>query len=344
MGVFLFIGYLLPMEYVITENQLKTILEQSKEPAMPVIIKLFKLLNEEKKKNKTRASLLQAIEKLAPYINVPKEYALYLLELYLLNYRKDGNYSGLTKENFVDPRKMKGKTTSNPNAKLYTVAQLPFKGSNLEGYWDEDYNGKPYYKVVSYRWYPVYIFKDDKWYEVTERYSSSTSKQIRNANPVKWDDYLDSVVYTLTKDEMKMLEHGKSHDEVMKTKLEKLKSVEPEISKRKKTEKIYNSYGFENPANANIKFKVKSVDIEGDKAIVTIDVYDVLKREGNKSIPTPQNYLRGEIPNLTTKKVEDKIASKMRGELKDYTGTRQRYTHEIPPGTKIEFKFNHLKK
>ena len=39
------------MEYVITENQLKTILEQSKEPSMPVIVKLFKMLNEEKKKN-----------------------------------------------------------------------------------------------------------------------------------------------------------------------------------------------------------------------------------------------------------------------------------------------------
>ena len=332
------------MEYIISESQLKTILEQSKEPSMPVIVKLFKMLNEEKKKNKTRASLIEVIKNYAPYMNIPPEYALYLLELYVLNYRKDGDYSGLTKENFIDPRKNKGKTTTNPKAKLYTVAQLPFRGSNLEGYWSKDYYGKPYYKVVSYGWYPVYIFKDDKWYEVTGKYSSSTSKQMNNANPVKWNDYLDNKVYTLTQDEMKMLEHGKSHDEVMKTKLEKLKSIEPEISKRKKTAKIYNSYGFENPPNTNIKFKVKSVDIEGDKAIVTVDIYDVVERRGNKEVPTTQNYLKGEFPNLTTKKVEDKIASKMRGELKDYTGTRFRYTDEIPPGTKIEFKFNHLKK
>ena len=117
------------MEYIITENQLKTILEQSKEPSMALIVKLFKLLNEEKKKNKTRAAILEVIENFSQYINIPKEYSLYLLELYLLNYRKDGDYSNLTKENFVDPRKMKGKTTSNPKAKLYTIAQLPFKAS-----------------------------------------------------------------------------------------------------------------------------------------------------------------------------------------------------------------------
>jgi hypothetical protein len=86
------------------------------------------------------------------------------------------------------------------------------------------------------------------------------------------------------------------------------------------------------------------VDLEDDKAIVTIDIYDVINRENDKEVPTPQNYFKGEIPNLTPKKVEDKITIKMRDELRDYTGTRTRYTDEIPPGTKIEFKFNHLKK
>ena len=333
------------MEYIITENQLKTILEQSKEPSMPIIVKLFKLLNEEKKTHKTRAAILEVIKNFSKYINIPEEYSLYLLELYLLNYRKDGDYSGLTKENFVDPRKMKGKTTSNPKAKLYTIAQLPFKASNLEAYWTTDYKGKPYYKVVSYGWYPIYIFKDDRWYEVRGTYSSSTSKQISNANPVKWDDYLDSEVYTFTPDEMKMLEQGKSHEEIIKYKLGKLKSLEPVLSKRMKTTKTYSYQGdVDVLPSTNIKYKVKSVDLEDDKAIVTIDVYDVINRENDKEVPTSQNYLKGEIPNLTPKKVEDKITIKMRDELRDYTGTRTRYTDEIPPGTKVEFKFNHLKK
>ena len=170
------------------------ILEQSTEPSLKVISKLFKLLDEEKKKNRTRASLLEAIKKFAPYIGIPKGFEQYILELYVLNFRKDGDYSNLTKENFVDPRKQSGKVVSNPKAQLYTVAQLPFRGSNMEGYWTEDPKGVPYYKVTSYGWYPIYIFKDDKWYEVTQNYSSSTARQKSNSNPVSWgDDTFDNV-------------------------------------------------------------------------------------------------------------------------------------------------------
>ena len=80
----------------------KRLREQIEEPNEAVIVKLFKLLNEEKKKHKTRAALLGAIKNFAPYMNIPEEYSLYLLELYLLNYRKDGNYSGLNKSNFIE--------------------------------------------------------------------------------------------------------------------------------------------------------------------------------------------------------------------------------------------------
>ena len=330
------------MEYIISESQLKKILEQFNAPSMAIITKLFKMLNNEKKKHKTRAALIEVIKGYLPYLSIPEKYSLYLLELYLLNYRKDGDYSNLTKDNFVDPRKKKGKVASNTKASQYTIAQLPFKGSNLEGYWSEDRNGKPYYKVVSYGWYPIYIYKDDKWYEASAKYSSSTSKQMGNANPVSWNDYLDNQVYTLTNDEMTMLEQGKSHEEIMQAKLKKLKSVETELSKRKKTSK---TWGYPGQApQVNIKFKVKSIDIEDDKAIVTVDIYDVLKREGGREVPTTQNYLKGEIPNITPKIIEDNIKSKLRDELKDYIGTRSRYTGENPPKTQVEFKFNHLKK
>jgi hypothetical protein len=330
------------MEYIISESQLKKILEQSNEPSMGIITRLFKMLNNEKKKHKTRAALIEVIKGYSPYLNIPEKYSFYLLELYLLNYRKDGDYSNLTKDNFVDPRKMKGKVAPNTKASQYTIAQLPFKGSNLEGYWSEDRDGKPYYKVVSYGWYPIYIYKDDKWYESIKSYSSSTSKQMSNANPVSWNDFLDNVVYTLTQDEMKMLEQGKSHEEIMRAKLKKLKSAETELSKRKKTSKTW-SYDQQIP-KVNIKFKVKSIDIEDDKAIVTVDIYDVLKREDGKEVPTTQNYLKGEIPNITPKIIEDNIKSKLRGELKDYIGTRFIYTDENSPKTQVEFKFNHLKK
>ena len=334
------------MENLISQIVRKVLLEQ-KDPSMPVIVKLFKMLNEEKKKNKTRASLIQVIENYAPYMNIPSEYALYLLELYVLNYRKDGDYSGLTKGNFIDPRKQQGKTTSNPKAKLYTVAQLPFKGSNLIGRWSKDYNGKPFYEVVSYNWYPVYIFKDDKWYEVTGRYSSSTSKQMSNANPVKWDGELQEVVYLLSQEEMKMLKQGATHEEVMKHKLKKLKEFEPELTKRMKTAKSHRWFGGDDEvqfADANIKFKIKSVETDGDKATVVVDILDVIRRDNGKEVKTPQNYLKGEMQGMNKERAEERVKVKIMELLRDYMATRFRYNGEDPPIQNIFFKFNHLKK
>jgi hypothetical protein len=331
------------MEKLISQIVLKVLLEQ-REPSMPLIVKLFKVLDEEKKKKKKRAEILEVIENLAPYMNIPPDYALYLLELFLLNYRKDGDYSGLTKGNFIDPRKQQGKTTSNTKANLYTVAQMPFKGGNLIGQWSKDYNGKPYYEVVSYNWYPVYIFKDEKWYEVTGRYSSSTSKQMNNANPVEWSGELQEVVYLLSQEEMKMLKQGVTHEEVMKHKLKKLKELEPELTKRKKTAKSYRWHGDAENANANIKFKIKSIEEEGDKATVTVDILDVIHRGDSGEEPTPQNYLKGEMPGMTKEIAEEKAKVKIMELLRDYMATRFRYNGEDPPIQNIFFKFNHLKK
>lgn len=326
----------------------KKLVEQLEEPNESVIIKLFKLLNEEKKKHRTRASLLDAIKNFAPYMNIPEEYSLYLLELYLLNYRKDGNYSGLNKSNFIDPRKQKGKTTSNTKAKQYTVAQLPFKGSNLEGYWNKDRNGVPYYVVISYRWYPVLLFKEGRWYEVSNRYSSSTSKQIYNANPINWESSDYDKVTLATRDEIEDLMNGRSHEYVMKKKLEKLKAREKELTSQRmssvKTHSWYGANDGERVENTNIKFKIKSIDIEGDDAIITIDVHDVLKREGGKGVKTPENYLKGEISGITPRKVEHEIEKKVIRNLKDYIGGKYKYWGDsLTPNHKMKFKFNHLK-
>jgi hypothetical protein len=331
------------MKYVLTESQFNKLLKESREPSMSVISKLFRMLNDEKKKHKTRDSLIKVIENYAPYINIPKQYSLYLLELYLLNFRKDGDYSELTKGNFVDPRKMKGKTTTNPKSKKYTIAQLPFKASNLSGYWSKDSNGKPYYKVVSWGWYPIYIFKDDKWYEVTKRYSSSTGKHILNSNPVEWSDELNSQVYLLTDVEMKMLEHGATHQDIMKLKMQNLKDVESDLSKRKKIVRTWDGYQDDTPTT-NIKFKIKSIDLEGEKAIVTVDIFDVIRREQGKGVDTPENYLKGELEGITPKYVENRIKGKLRYELKNYMGARFKWSDDESPNTNIEFKFNHLKK
>lgn len=206
------------MKILIKESQYLKQLMESDNPIEPKLVILFKALNEEKKKHKTTAALLDRIKSLMNYFNIPEGFEIYILELYLLNFRKDGDYSSINKDNFVDPRKMKGKWTTNTRSNLYTKAQLPFKGSNLQAYWSKDFKGTPYYVVLSYGWYPIYLFKDNKWYEVTKRYSSSTGRQMSNANPVDWDPKIDEEVITVTPEEIKLLQNGKTFEEIMKNK------------------------------------------------------------------------------------------------------------------------------
>lgn len=327
------------MDYIISEEQLEKILEQNVPQVDKVIIKLFHLLDAEKKQAKTKSELLGVIARYAPYFNIPRGYELYILELYLLNYRKDGDYSGLTKDNFVDPRDMKGKVTSNSKANLYTKAQLPFRGSNLEGFW-RTRRGDKYYVVQSWGWYPVFIFKDGIWYENIDRYSSSTSRQMYRSQPYTYNNELDSKVYLLTRDEMDMIENGDSHEEVMKSKREKLKKLEPELkSKRTSMQRTWGGYGNPTP-DVNIKFKIGSVEEEGDKAIVNVDIYDVVKRIDGKSVPTPENYLKGELPNITKEKVENDLTRRLRRDFWNYLGPR----FEKMEDQNVEFRFNHLKK
>jgi hypothetical protein len=70
---------------------------------------------------------------------------------------------------------------ANKHASKYVSEQRPFKGNNLEGRWI----GDDYYVVISYGWYPLYLYcaKSCEWYTHDERYSVSTSKQKSQARP-----------------------------------------------------------------------------------------------------------------------------------------------------------------
>jgi hypothetical protein len=139
---------------------------------------------------------------------------------------------------------------------------------------------------------------------------------------------------------MDMIERGRTHQEVMKRKMEKFKQFSPSlISNKIQTIK---HQGFNpNIPNVSIKFKISSVEESDDSNIVTVDIYDVLKTREGVQIDTPENYLKGEIPNLTPELVEKKIESKLKSNLKNYLGSVFDNENEEQ---KIKFRFNHLKK
>ena len=312
--------------------------EQAELSLEPRIVKLFRFIDEKKKTLKTKAQLLEYIGSMMKYLGLPNGFELYVLESYLLNYRKDGDYSGLTKDNFINPRTRKGKRTTNVDAWKYAISLMPFEGSNLRGSWIGDA-----YVITSYSWYPVYIYKNNRWYQVTQPYSSSTGRHMRRVNPVNYDENLNSKIFWLTPDEMRMILNGKSHEEVMKHKLEKIKEKESElVSKRKSIKRVWD-YGRPGP-KINIKFNIKSIDIEGDKAIVNVDINDVVKREGGKSVPTPENYLKGEIEGVDKEYVERELETLLKPNFKDYVGGRYTWGKPLSDFHNIKFNFNHLRK
>ena len=300
-----------------------------------LIVKLFRLFNTYKKTSKTKKELLNIIMEYLPMFGISKTYAIYMLELYLLNYREDGDYSGLNKDNFIDPRSKRGQKTANYQAGDYTKAQLPFEGSNLRGYWTKDRNGVKYYVVKSYEWYPVYIFKEGNWYENFDRYSNSTSKQMYKSQPYTYNNDIGAKVYLMSKNEMNMLESGFSHEDVMKKKKESFRDVKP--SSRISTRKVETWTG--QVPHLNIKFKISSVDETEDKNIVNVDIIDVIKTQQGKQIPTPENYLKGEIPNVTPELVEKEVERKLRQNFRQYLGPKLGNQDE----ELITFRFNHLK-
>jgi hypothetical protein len=220
----------------------------------------------------------------------------------------------------------------------------------MEGFWRKDYKGVPFYEVRSYGWYPIYIFKNDRWYETTEGYSSSTGRQIRNANPVEWSDKLDDRVFLVSRKEMEMLEVGATHEDIIKHKRKTLKSKEQELQSKRQSTVTQNRYMWgepdENHPGFKVKYKINSVNDDGDKVVVNIDVVDVLKLEfgTNRGLDTPENYLKGELEGITKERVEKTLRRKLNGQFREFIGPRYRYNDPLPQSSVIDYNFNHLKK
>ena len=84
----------------------------------------------------------------------------------------------------------------------FAKGKIPFKGNNVEGFWETDPKGVKQFVITSYGWYPIYIFKDKFWYQVSEPFSKSTSKQMGQTRI--WGDNR----YVLEPQQMNQLRNG----------------------------------------------------------------------------------------------------------------------------------------
>jgi hypothetical protein len=169
----------------------------------------FKFINEYREAaNPSSQQINKFIQSNMPSFGFKPEDFSELLNKYTQNYREDGRYEDTKISELKQYHNLKSKKITNTNASERVSELLPFKGSNLEGRWEQDGKGDWAYVVISYGWYPIYIYKYKKWFEASNTYSSSTSKQMRNTRPTRWNSKIGKEMLICDRNEMEEIRRG----------------------------------------------------------------------------------------------------------------------------------------
>lgn len=266
-------------------------------------VRLFKYLNKHKTEYPTQSKLLEFIKTMMPFVGRPATDARFYYEVYTANYRPEGDYENLDKLSFKDFRSFKQRKTPNNTAYEYSSAKIPFKGSNLEGYWDVDNSHDWHYIVSSYSWYPIFLFKDNKWFRVSDNYSSSTSKHLSQSNPVRYNSGLQANVYDVTRSEMDALVRGvKTFDKIKKERVEEFNKSSVNKSLIGKPRWISMGWG---PDKKKVNFTVDKIKKTGGKINVEITINKAGTVEGtNRLVVNPDGYV---VPSPFSEEIEKGI-------------------------------------
>lgn len=274
---------------------------------------IFRTIQKQLKELKTKDKIIGRIKEILDYMGFDPLEAMYYYYLFTSNFREDGRYD-LTKESEKKgPQDLKPQKTTNTNVGAFAQSKIPFKGSNLEGFWEKDLNGVDQYVITSYGWYPIYIFKKGQWYRINDTYSSSTGRHVSNTQ-IGYDKPL------FNKSEMNALRAGVNPEKLLSNKYEKLvQKLKNELVGRKFTRGIdFYSLGWNRPEMRNmpersgkIDFIVRDVNLVDGKPELTIDIL-----RGGFTTPT-RAYLSTTYvhPSLFSEGAEMIIDREMKGLL-----------------------------
>jgi hypothetical protein len=298
---------------------------QGDNPLSEKEIRLFKYLNKHKQDMGNQSKMLAFVKTMMPFVGRPESDARFYYEVYTANYRPNGDYENLDKTTFRNFKEFKQKKTPNNNAYQFSSAKIPFKGSNLEGYWDVNNKNDWYYVVKSYNWYPVYLFINNQWYVVSNAYSSSTSKQMSQVNPVRYNSGLDAKVISVTKNEMSSLIDGKSLDDI---KSERVTNFGEKFARSLIGTKKLLSIGW-GDNRKKVNYTISNVKSEDGKIKIEVTINKAGTVEGtNKMVINPEGYVH---PSPFSEDLEDGIKSKIMMDNKDYlTDDNTEFTFDHP--------------
>jgi hypothetical protein len=293
---------------------------QGDNPLSEKEIRFFKYINKQKDQHSKKNDLLKLFQSMMPVIGRPVTDARFYYEIYTANYRPEGDYENLNKSTFKHFREFKQRKTPNNSAYEYSSVKIPFKGSNLEGYWDVNDNNQWYYIVESYGWYPVFLFINNQWYRVSNTYSSSTSKQMSNVNPIRratYDPNIKDQIITVTSDEIKKIRDGKPMDDIKTNRLSLfMNQIGNDMNMGHPSKLITIGWGED---RKKVKFTIKDVKNSNGKIHFNIRVDKAGTVEGtNKMVVNPDGYV---VPSPFSEDIENGIKQRIMMDYSDMLKT-----------------------
>lgn len=263
---------------------------------IPEEVMILKTLNRIQKTAKTKDNIVQELKNILSNLGFDVSEALYYYYTWVQNYRPDGSYANVKKSEFKSMQGLKQARTPNMSMKQYAKSKIPFKGSNVEGYWETDPKGNHQYVITSWGWYPIYMFKDGKWYKTSEHYSSSTGRHISDTGL----GYGGDNITALMPDEINRLRSGGDIIDILskkdKTNLEYFKQMIGKSFFSKVWFSEINGVlenGFVVTGDYRLKWKLNDVRFENDKLVFDVDLLAIDKVSNSGKILEknfPLNY------------------------------------------------------
>lgn len=280
-------------------------------------ILFFKFLNifrESKKSYTTRQELLDIMRGQAKNFGLDSKKINYYYDLYTANFREDGRYDLLTKDNlkkFYD--KTVQKRTTNTNARDLVNNLKPFKGSNLSANWEDDNYGDWGYVVLSYDWYPIYIYKYGKWFEIDSNYSMSTAKQMSNTYPtVSRGD-----IVKLSRNDMTKLRKGwKDFSQDLDSKKQNLLDTIENMIQSGEVVKVRVGWY----PRLRISFKYESINQNNETLNLNVRVTAVEKIDGNKIDRSSGDFFMDQMEGVTRDTVKNYLKEKINEIIQNILG------------------------
>jgi len=284
-------------------------------------IVFFKFLNTFKKSVKpTERELSNFINSHIKSFGLKPEDSNEYLMVYTQNYREDGKYNEIKKSELKNYHSLKKQRTSNQNASALVGSLKPFKASNLEGEWEKDKDGEWAYVVISWGWYPVYMYKYKNWFEVSDSYSPSTSKQMSQSNPRRYNNAIGETMIIVSRGQMNKLREGYlTTNRLISDNNENLiKTIE-----KQKNQLVQARLGWD--PRIRIGYKFIDASIENDVPTISVEIVKVDKMDGMKIDRESGDFFKDEmvgvnkdyVTNLMEDKITDYVSNLLGRRIKD---------------------------